>query len=274
MRIEDGLIAADTLTKRGGAAIVKNTGKIIAVITAAVAVILTFAEVTFAGFDSRSFTSTLAVMLVASYLIYFSLEDAGERLGEESAAYREAVEKYERLKEQISGADAAELREWCAEYSSRELDYRRSSALLEAGISAEEYAAYEGGAEVPRERRRAFLRIRRMRAVPLTPARLLSRERRSARCELADRGRFKLLRMAAKLIPTTVFTCVTVSVMLTLKDGMTAADVAESIVKLSSLPVIGIRGYAAGYAYIRDFEIPRTDLKRRILEAFVADREK
>ena len=53
------------------------------------------------------------------------------------------------------------------------------------------------------------------------------------------------------------------------ENGLSAADIIESILKLSSLPVIAFRGYAQGYSYIKDYEIPMYNTKRRVLEAFL-----
>jgi hypothetical protein len=56
--------------------------------------------------------------------------------------------------------------------------------------------------------------------------------------------------------------------MLTAKDGLTATAVIEGILKLSTLPVVGFRGYAAGYSYIRRSYIPWIETKSRLLEAY------
>ena len=45
----------------------------------------------------------LIMMLIASYVMYFSLEDAGEKLGRETDAYKSANERYEALRGRISG---------------------------------------------------------------------------------------------------------------------------------------------------------------------------
>ena len=272
MKLEDGLIAADALTKRGGAAIIKNTGKIIAAITLLVATLLTFTDVTLSSFGSEEFTATLAVMLIASYLMYFSLEDAGEKLGLESEDYLKEMEEYERVRSRINGEDVPALRDFCNRYTKEELKFRRRCLLLELGYTEEEFEEYLACGKTDKKKARAFERVKRLNAATLTPTILLSEGRRTEAAEVYEKSRFKLLKMGAKLIPTAVCTVVTVSVILTVKDGLTASDVIESILKLSSLPIIGCRGYVAGYNYVKGVDVPILGTKRRIIEAYLLEK--
>ena len=266
MKLEDGLIAADALTRRGSAAIIKNAGKIIAVITVIITVLLTFTDITFSSFSSAEFTSNLIIMMIASLLMYFSLEDSGEGLGRESQEYADCISKYNSARERIGGEDIQPLRAFCAEYTARELAYRRKCLLNNAGYSEEEYDEYNRGGSVSKEALAVFKRVKRMRTAHITPAFLLSGSEKSKRSELGDPTRFKLLKMSVKIIPTLVCMCVTVSMILTMKDGLSAADIIESLLKLSSLPIIGFRGYSAGYGYIKDCEIPQTLARSRWLK--------
>ena len=267
--MEDKLLAIESLSKRSGAMIIRNTGKIIACITLLITLLLTFTDITLGGVGTEQFTSTLAVMLIASYLMYFSLEDAGERLGEECEEYTTATSKLSYLRERISGKDAGRLREWCESYSKKEWEHRVRRYLSTEGYSYEEYLALELHSDCDKRRRRAFRHAKKIRAYPLTVQMLLSNGGVSEESELYDRGRFKSLKMAARLLPTAIISCLTVSVMLTVKDGLGAAEVIESLLKLSSLPIIGFRGYAAGFRHVREFEIPRLYTLSRILEAFL-----
>jgi hypothetical protein len=61
---------------------------------------------------------------------------------------------------------------------------------------------------------------------------------------------------------------ITVSVMLSAKDGMTASDILNGILKLSALPVIGFRGFCAGYSYSKHTLSLWLETKAGILEAF------
>ena len=74
------------------------------------------------------------------------------------------------------------------------------------------------------------------------------------------------------MLPSALCTVFTVSVMLSGKD-LSVASVIESIFKLSCLPIIGLRGYTRGYAYVTEELVPWVKTKSRLLEAFIADRE-
>ena len=273
MKLEDGLIAADALTKKSGAAIIKNTGKIIAVITLIVATLLTFTDVALSSFESEEFTLTLVVMLIASYLMYFSLEDAGEKLALDSDDYIKAKAEYDEARGRVTGNDILALRDFCTRYAAEELKFRQRCLLLGLGYSEDEYHAYINGGSADRARKRAFERVRGLRAANLTPNFLLCASRKPNTSELYDRSRFKHLKMSLKLIPTVVCTIVTVSVILTVKDGLTLSNIFESILKLSSLPIIGCRGYAAGYSYVKNVEVPILGTKKRIIEAFISEKD-
>ena len=75
--------------------------------------------------------------------------------------------------------------------------------------------------------------------------------------------------MLLKMIPTTVCTLVTVSLVLKVKSDMNAAVIIDGILKLSSLPIIGFKGYAAGYNYARGTLRLWTETKSRLLDAFL-----
>ena len=66
---------------------------------------------------------------------------------------------------------------------------------------------------------------------------------------------------------------VTVSVMLTAKEGLTGADVLNGILKLSALPMIGFKGYSQGYSYAKHTLTLWTETKANILEAFLQESE-
>ena len=77
------------------------------------------------------------------------------------------------------------------------------------------------------------------------------------------------MRLLIGLLPTTLCTFFTLSVMLQTKDEMTAATVLEAILKLSCLPIIGLRGYSEGYAYTTERECDWLKAKTRLLNAFL-----
>ena len=267
-KLEIGIIEGENLIRAGGMALVNNIGKTIATITLLVAALVTFTDVAFADFRAESFITSTMMLMLASYLMYFSLEDAGERLGEESDEYKEILALYEQERKKVKGEDMEQLRTFCLEYSVKELEYRRRSFITSHALSLDEYEKYLKGETVKKSDRKIFRRAKRIRAIPLLPKTLLSKEKEGAKSELTSPEKYKIFRLIVKLIPTTVCMCLTVSVMLKAKSGLDAATVIEGILKLSTLPIVGFRGYVSGYSYIKKRYLPWIETKRRLLEAF------
>ena len=268
-KFEVSLLESGEIFKRGAAALLNNIGRTIAVITLVVATLVLFTDISFADFNRESFTSTMAIMLMASYLMYFSLEDSGERLGEESEEYKKAKSNCDNLIDRVGGEKMHELRQFCKEYSEEEASYRKINLLMSKGYSIEEYKAYKSGDAVAKGARRIFKRADRLKAKTLTPKDLLAKERASTKSELQNPESSKLFRTVIKLLPTTVCTTVTVSVMLTTKDNLSVATVIDGLFKLSALLVIGFKGYASGYSHAK-YTLPTwLDTKARLLEAFL-----
>ncbi len=266
--LESGFVSSDELIRRTGGSLIRNAGKIVAVITVAAAILLTFTDVRLGSLIGNDLTGDLVMMLVAAYLMYFSLEDAGEKLGKQTKEYEVAATEYEQIRLLIKAEDAEALRDFCIEYSERELEYRKRAALVSAGLGERQMQQWSNGEHTDAKARRVFKRVNKMRTVTLTPQILLSRGGITGRSELSNPERFKLLRMVISLLPTTVGMFITVSVMLTMKDGLTAEGVIEGLIKLASLPIVGFRGYSSGYSYVREHGISWLETRTRILRTF------
>ena len=266
---EISLLESGNLIKRGCGFLISNLGKTVAVITLVITSLVLFTDIGFAKFTSEGFTSTMAVMLLASYLMYFSMEDAGERLGEESEEYKKASALCAELSDKIKGSEIPMLRAFCKSYAKEELEYRRGNLLLYYGFTEEDYRKYKTGEVGDKKARRILRKADKLKAFTLTPRELLSKEKKRERSELQNPESSKIFGMIGKLIPTTLCMTVTVSVMLTAKENLGAADIIDGIFKLSSLPVIGFRGYAAGYNFAKHTETSWLRTKARLLEAFL-----
>lgn len=272
MKLEDGLITADTLTRRGYGVIIKNTGKVIAIITAIVALLLSFTDIKLSELGTADLTSNIVVMLISSLIMFFSLEDAGERLCEGSDEYKKIFAEYEESIAKIRGEDISALREYCDEYSRLELNARINAQLLRSGISREEYESYLDGVSFDKRKVRVMKRVSRLKAYPITPESLLTSSESVTKCELYDTSRFKLLKMSVKLLPTIVCTLLTVSVALSMKEGLSPSVIIESVIRLLTLPIVALRGYSTGYNYSRNVGMPRLKTKTRILSSFARER--
>ena len=263
------LLELGGMMHRGYSSIIANAGKIIAFITLTVAILVSFTDMAFSDLTSESFTTTLMVMLISSDLMYFSLEDTGEREGEESEEFKAAYEKYTIARAKITPEDIDSLRAFCLDYSMRELKYRRLCYLGEMGYSESDYTAYKSGKKFPLRGVRVFRRAERMKAVNLSPSVLMSGNHNSIYGELTDPKRRKLIDALFSLIPSTLCTIFTVSVILTAKENMTLSSVIDSLVKLSALPIVGFKGMMDGFRFAREDKSAWLETKARLLESFV-----
>ena len=255
------------ITQHGYGFLANNASKLIALITAMVAVAVTFADVVFTGFSGAKFSSTLIVMVVASYLIHFSLEAAGEKYGESCEEYRTAAERYKAVCARVGAGDLGELRQFLADYTRRELADRRARILAEAGANEVELATAKAGGVLRKSQKSLIRRLDRQRAIRISVTELLSIGKGERELENPE-GR-KLIRLILGMIPTTLCTVFTVSVVLSLKDGMSASTVLDGLFKLSALPIIGFRGYLAGYEHATGDKARWVESKARLIEAFL-----
>ena len=267
-KIESDLLDYKEALKPSLETVVNNIGKIIAIICCIITLIVTFTDVSFSSLGSKDSLPTLLLLLVSSYIIYFSLEDAGEKLGIRSEEYISAKKRYDCAREKIKGEDIGRLRSFLDEYCKEELEYRRSRLLLSEGLTAEELSSYLLGEKFEGRKRRALRRIAKCKPKNLTPQLLLGGASVKG-LELEPPTKGKLLGLILKLIPSTVCMTVTVSVMLSVKGDMTASDALTALIKLSAIPAVGFRGYSQGYIYAK---INLTDWNRtraEIIEAFL-----
>lgn len=266
---ENDLLTLGSMMKGGYSSVIANAGKVIALITLAMAVLVTFTDVAFSDLTAEGFTTTLAVMLMAAYLMYFSLEDTGEREGEESEEFKSASERYLAVRKRITPDHIDGLRAFCLDYSARELEYRRLSYLGERGYSRTDLEAFKKGMPFPPRARRAFKRAERLRAVKISPSVLLSRTNGITKSEIVDPIGKKIFGALTSLLPSTLCMIFTVSVILTAKEDMTASTVIDGILKLSALPIVGLKGLIDGYSFAREERANWLLTKARLLESFL-----
>lgn len=269
--IESAILDSSERFKVGFGRLLNNMGRAVALIAALVAVLVTFTEVAFSEFRIAEVVPTLIAMLTCSYIIYFSLEDAGEKLGEGTQEYKAASERFEAAKAKISGSRIEDFRSFCAEYSRRELEGRRKRELISLGIGYDRFLEYMSADKksVPRQIRK----IIRMKPTSLSVKQLLTSERTACGNELENPERKKLPMLLLKLVPSTLCMLVTVSVILTVKADMTATDVFNGILKLTALPLIGFKGYSAGYSFAKNTRSLWLSTRAGIIESFLADKE-
>ncbi len=273
-KLDVSLLDSGDLFKRAFSFIANNAGRVIALLTFFFASLIIFTDVELCDLSAKTHGMLLLLMVIASYIIYFSMEDAGEKLGEESEEYKRAKDEYLANLTLIKGEDIGKLREYCKNYSEQELEYRRESVLFALGYSKEEYEAYLCGKECNKRAVRAFRKVESLKAISLTPSSLLSKERVKSKSELKSPESTKILLMLLKLLPSTLCMAVTVSIVLSAKDSLSVITVIDGLVKLSSLPIIGFRGYAEGYNYAKKSLSAWLETKSALICAFVKEKSR
>ena len=268
------LLNSSAFIKKGYSTFVANAGKAVAVITLIIAVLLSFTEIGFSNASIEVFSSTLIMMLIASYVMYFSLEDSGEKLARESDEYKAAMESYQKIRSLVSGEDIKGLRKFCFDYQNEELEYRKKSALMSLGYTCEEYDNFKKGGCKDRRANKKLARIDNFKKISISASDLLAKTEIQSYGNLGHPGGEKLLFLLCRLLPSTVCMIFTITMMINAKDGLTFGNVMESVMKLSTLPIIGLKGYTAGYEYTLHNEVARLNIKADLLEAYIKQREK
>ncbi|MBR3681008.1 MAG: hypothetical protein IKL79_03275 [Clostridia bacterium] len=265
---EHALLSGVDTVKRGYSALIKNCGKMVAALTALIVILVTFTEIGFYEIGAKELTANLLLILVASYVIYFSLEDAGEALGRESKEYIAVAERLTLLCDGVKAEMIGDLQKFIEKYVNEELRHRKEALLSLNGKTLSDYEGYLSGGSVTKKDKRLFRRVGRLSAVRLGVGTLLSTKKGSS-AELKNPRGPKLIGLCVRLIPTTVCTVFTASVVLGVKDGLGAAEVIEGLLRLCPLPAFALRGYSQGYSYVCEREIEWMKVKCRLLEAFM-----
>ena len=257
---------------RGGYAyIISNLSKIIAIVTAIVTATLVFTDITFLGFSSKEFTTTLALILISSYIMYFSLEEAGEKLYEDSDEYKGLMEEYLSQAKKIKLESLPALREYCEKYAEDELMFRRKRALLSSGFTEVDYDEFISGKCMDKKKARTLLGISRMKRIELTPEMLIYNDFGSSE-GIRDPKKGKIIMLILKILPSTICMLFTASIVLSTKQ-MNTVTIIEGIMKLSTLPIVALRGYVNGYNYKKDRESVWLKTKTRLIEGFLQSYE-
>ncbi len=266
------LLGSGGVIKKGYRLLAENVGKTIAIITGLIAVLVSFTEIGFYDIGSKEFTANLILIILSSYIIYFSMEDAGERLGRESDNYQASLKKYEEITAKIGASDTLGLREYCLEYTKAELEYRKSRMLAESGLTEDDLVAYLNGKKYAIKDRISLYRINKSKPLTLGVTTLLTSSHAGIE-ELRDPDLLKPLRLLFSLIPSTLCTFFTVSVMLTARDGLTFQMVIETILKLSCLPIMALRGYSTGYNHAKEGQSAWLRTKTLLLRGYIEKRD-
>lgn len=264
------LINSAEIWRRGYKSIITNAGKAIAAITLLISAFVIFTDVGIVKADLEALSCILVMMLIASYVMYFSMENAGEKLGMESAEYAEAVGRYKSAVCKIRPNMIPKMRDFCKRYTQEEGRYRREAYLAEHGLTLENLDEYKAGKVFCRKDRRALRRAVRIKTARLTPSDLTA-DGFSHGGELSNPERTRTVSMLIKMLPTAVCTLFTASVVLGAKESLDAPAIIEGLLKLSALAIVGLRGYTAGYFFAKGKLLAWLETKTKLLLAFDAE---
>ena len=155
------------------------------------------------------------------------------------------------------------------------LGYLKERSPAQSGKSDTDGAYGNSDAEArgsyTKKERAALKRISEMKPLALSPTTLLGGGAGGSASELKNPERHKLLHLFVGLIPTTLCMLFTVSMMITAKSGLDAGAVISGVVKLSTLPMIAMRGYSKGYDYSRLTLVTWLETKAKLLDAFLGE---
>lgn len=249
---DTSLFAVGEWMQKGKQAWIANIGKTVAAMAVIVATIVTFTDVSLSDATAESLTCTFLLFLLAAAVMYFALEREGERLAMDSAACREATAAHAAACARIRPSSMSALYRFCDRYAEEDCLSRRRTALLAAGESEEALRAYLNGERPERRRRARLRRIARIRPLTILPSDLLTCEKEWRKSELCSPQRTKNLRLLIKLLPSLVFMCVTVPIIIRTKPDLTVQAVLDGILKLTALLSVGLRGYLQGYTYAKE----------------------
>ena len=265
---EDALLDSGEVIKKTGLMIINNMGKVIAAFVSLIMLAVTFTDIKFAGVFTKDLFSSMLLLLTSAYIIYFSLEDAGEKCGEETEEFKKAKEKYDTLRMKVTGNDIESLRAFCIEYCEKEMRFRKRNSLISFGLSEQILEEYKNGKVFDKKTLKTIHRVNKIKPSVITPKVLLCREKGYSRSELENPEKRKIPILIIKLMPSTLCMIVTISVILSAKEGLTPSDILNGILKLSALPLIGFRGYSAGYSYSKHAMSSWMETKSKVLEDF------
>ncbi len=272
--LSDLLLDTGAVLDKSKKHLILHVGRVIAMLTVILAMILTFADVTLVSDFTRRLTSEIAVLTVAAILMYFAMQTEGELSGRQSEEYV----KYKGAARTAAEAIRADRMEGLSEYLERhirtELQARRRSLLYTYGYTEEQYTLYLRAKQCPNVRaRRVFRRAERMRPIRLSVASLLSDGEDHESTLTSPHARRGLMTLC-RLIPSLFGMLVTVSVIIEWHDPLSASVLMEGAVKLCALLSVGLKGYLDGHKYVIGPLASHLAYKSRLLNAFLLENDK
>jgi len=256
----------------------RGAGIVVGSLTFLVSILVFFTEPSLSAKPAERITVQMAVTMFCIFLMYTSMSDAGCRAGEERAEYVEAQGEWVALADRVRRSGRlAELSGFCRTLAVEEREEARADRLAAVGLSLSDFREIEADParfrSLSRRVRRAVRRTRAVRLLRLSPDRLLFSSGRGRRriapvSPSASRARSTLFAM----IPSFVGTFLTVSVVFTAADGLTASAVISAAFRLLALLWTGFRGYGMGYRSVVRDGVSACKTRSALLLRFLSER--
>lgn len=254
----------------------RYTGIWVGVLTVLVVAATFFCEMHVTAAPAEQTAMTAAVTVLACFIMYTSLFDAGRQKSIGEDAYRDQTERYRRLGEQVKRGGGEALERFCRTYVEEELRRTRETILGSVGERYETFLSYQAG-EMTREafralplpRRRALRRAARLKPLHLTAAMLLCEHLGQKRGLVLSGRPGRVKRSVRALIPMLLGSLVTVAVTLEGSDP-TPATVIAGLLRIFNLIWTGARGYIAGCNAVPEEESAALETKSALLELYLA----
>ena len=244
---------------KGRQRIFSRIGLWISALALLVAVVITFTDVSILSLSAESLTLKMAVYAAVTAIMFYALEEEGERTGRTENAYKESEKAFLAAKTAVTPAYYGALEGFCESYIEEELSKRRSVLLLSHGITG-----CDASLPAPLERK-----IKALKPLRISAATLLDPSAYPRHSPLESPERRRKCRLAARLLPSLFCSVFGIGIAVGVRGTMTPSAIIEGLFKISALLIVALRGYAVGYLFIGDAEIPFLQAKARLLEQFL-----
>lgn len=266
---EEVLLASGGLASRGKRALAEHVGRVIAALVLFAAGIFTFTDVTLAEILSEGFTLRLLFFALCASVLFFSLERDGERVALQGERGKAASEGLKRALAALHAERLGAFATYLDAYVEEELRFRQRRRLLAYGKSTEAYLSYLAGERTSFSDRLRFRRIRAIKPLSLSAEGMLAGGASEKSERVKDPVLSRRLRLLGGLLPSLLSLFFTVSIAIGTKE-MSAAEIAEGLLRLIALFGVGLRGCTVGLRYVYEIKLPWLAMKERLILAFLA----
>ena len=247
-----------------------------------VVVVVFTTEISFNDFLTwAAFGLAFAILLFCSYSMFVNFYSSGMRAGRSTAAYAEAYDKYEELKQGIIKSKIqGRLMEFCRYFVKEELNTARNTVLTEVGLSLEVYNNRYVGKDVETLKKdkdlskaqvAAIIRANKTKPIHLSPEMILRRGRGGfSRSPLGIKPEVRRgVTFGNKFIQTLIVSGITGVIVLEVIVDPTWATFAACLLRLMPVILNGFVGYRMGYENITIDSVSYISDQSDLIEQFL-----